>query len=339
MPRLNPTPPRQDCPTDSSPAARGSGGRFRRLAAALFVFAMLGTALPAAAQTVITLISNSGQTSGFSVTGSIQSQPFTTGDHPGGYTVTSVEIKIEDLRANARDVKIVPNANNGEPDLSDVNTVISLSSPSSYSANSLNTFTAPANTTLTANTTYHVLVDEAGIVAHKIEQTSSSAEDSGGASGWSIGNTRYWKNTPSESWTTDTTKIVKMKVNGYTISTSNNAPTVANAIPDQRAVAGTAFSYEFPAGTFNDIDSDALTRILHEQCEVEPFSVWSDKPRLQGLHGVHDRLFRYDWADFGRTSPNPRCLSTCRGSTRRGSGGVQANGHHTEQLLMRTGTA
>ena len=82
-----------------------------------------------------------------------------------------------------------------------------------------------------------------------------------------------------------------------------------------------------------------LARILHEQCEVEPFSVWSDKPRLQGLHGVHDRLFRYDWADFGRTSPNPRCLSTCRGSTRRGSGGVQANGHHTEQLLMRTGTA
>ena len=259
MPRLNHTPPRQDCPTDSSPAARGSGGRFRRLAAALFVFAMLGTALPAAAQTVITLISNSGQTSGFSVTGSIQSQPFTTGDHPGGYTVTSVEIKIEDLRANARDVKIVPNANNGEPDLSDVNTVISLSSPSSYSANSLNTFTAPANTTLTANTTYHVLVDEAGIVAHKIEQTSSSAEDSGGASGWSIGNTRYWKNTPAESWTTDTTKIVKMKVNGYTISTSNNAPTVANAIPDQRATVGTAFSYEFPAGTFNDVDSDALT--------------------------------------------------------------------------------
>ena len=82
-----------------------------------------------------------------------------------------------------------------------------------------------------------------------------------------------------------------------------------------------------------------LARILHEQCEVEVFWVWSDKPGLQGLHGVHDRLFRYDWADFGRTSPNPRCLSTCRGSTRRGSGGVQANGHHTEQLLVRTGTA
>ena len=86
-------------------------------------------------------------------------------------------------------------------------------------------------------------------------------------------------------------------------------------------------------------DPDSLARILHEQCEVEVFWVWSDKPGLQGLHGVHDRLFRYDWADFGRTSPNPRCLSTCRGSTRRGSGGVQANGHHTEQLLVRTGTA
>ena len=36
----------------------------RRLAASLFVFAALGTALPAAAQTVITLISNTGQTNG-----------------------------------------------------------------------------------------------------------------------------------------------------------------------------------------------------------------------------------------------------------------------------------
>ena len=43
---------------------------------------------------------------------------------------------------------------------------------------------------------------------------------------------------------------------------------------------------------------------------------WSTKPGLQGLHEVNDRLFRYDWADFGRTSPNPRCLSTCWGSTR-----------------------
>ena len=35
----------------------------------------------------------------------------------------------------------------------------------------------------------------------------------------------------------------------------NNPPTVANAIPDQSATAGTAFSYVFPANTFSDADT------------------------------------------------------------------------------------
>jgi hypothetical protein len=40
----------------------------------------------------------------------------------------------------------------------------------------------------------------------------------------------------------------------------NNPPTVATAIPDQSATAGTAFSYAFPANTFSDADtSDTLT--------------------------------------------------------------------------------
>ncbi len=41
--------------------------------------------------------------------------------------------------------------------------------------------------------------------------------------------------------------------------TPNTAPTVLNAIPDQSATAGTAFTYAFPANTFNDADSDSLT--------------------------------------------------------------------------------
>ena len=75
------------------------------------------------------------------------------------------------------------------------------------------------------------------------------------------------------------------------------------------------------------------------QARSSRFSVRSAKPGFQGLYWVDNPWFRHGLADFGRTSPNPRCLSTCRGSTRKGSGGVQANGHHTEQFLVRTGTA
>ena len=40
---------------------------------------------------------------------------------------------------------------------------------------------------------------------------------------------------------------------------ANNAPTVANQIPDQTATVGTALSYAFPDNTFNDADNDDLT--------------------------------------------------------------------------------
>ena len=45
-----------------------------------------------------------------------------------------------------------------------------------------------------------------------------------------------------------------------TVTAVNDAPTVATAIPDQPATAGTAFSYAFPANTFSDADiGDTLT--------------------------------------------------------------------------------
>ena len=46
---------------------------------------------------------------------------------------------------------------------------------------------------------------------------------------------------------------------GSTGSASNNAPTVANAIPNQDATVGVDFSYAFPANTFADADSDTLS--------------------------------------------------------------------------------
>ena len=160
------------------------------------------------------------------------------------------------LFTNGRVVQIVPTASSGQPDLSDANTFISLSSPASYSANNLNTFTAPANTTLAANTTYHVHIDKPGDPGHKIQRTGSSAEDSGGASGWSIGDIRYWRTATTDSWSSSTA-IVKMKVNGY--YSINTAPTVANPIPNQTAVVGRTFSYQFPLNTFHDAESDALS--------------------------------------------------------------------------------
>ena len=242
-------------PPRSSPAARGSGGRFRRFAAALFAFTAMGSALPAAAQIANTLISNTSQTTS-TVSSTLQSQPFTTGDDATGYRLTSVEIRIGNLMNRDTSVRVVPNASGGEPDLSDPTQFIVLTAPT-LAANTLNTFTAPSNTTLDANTTYHAYVSAADNgMPDPLQRTTSSAEDSGGASGWSIGNTRYWRSSSSDAWRTSTSLLLRIKINGSAIG---NAPTVANEIPDQHGGAGTAFTYAFPSDTFNDVDGDALT--------------------------------------------------------------------------------
>ena len=43
------------------------------------------------------------------------------------------------------------------------------------------------------------------------------------------------------------------------VVSDDTPPTVANAIPDQTATVGTAFSYAFPANTFSDANGDSLT--------------------------------------------------------------------------------
>ena len=90
-------PTRSPEPKWYQPFRAGHGARFRRLAASLFMFAALGTALPAAAQTAITLISNSGQTNGDegALSSYDQAQAFTTGANAAGYTITGIDIQFE----------------------------------------------------------------------------------------------------------------------------------------------------------------------------------------------------------------------------------------------------
>ena len=63
---------------------------------------------------------------------------------------------------------------------------------------------------------------------------------------------RYrWANVTLD-WSSESTRTLYLSV-------ANTAPTVANAIPDQAATAGTAFNYVFLANTFHDANGDTLT--------------------------------------------------------------------------------
>ena len=207
---------------------------------------LLALPLQAQAQPAVTLVSNTGQT-GISTSSSIQSQPF-TGGHSGGYALTSVEVGIGTLADGGTTVRVVPNASSGQPDLSGETTFIALTAPASLAENAINTFIAPASTTPAANTTYHVYASAMNDgTRDNIQRTSSNAEDIGGA--------------------------------------ANNPPTVANAIPDQSATVGTAFSYAFPANTCAGADSSGA---LTYAATTADFTALPTCGRRSGdRHGVH----------------------------------------------------
>ena len=136
----------------------------------------------------------------------ILAQSFATGANAGGYTVSQVDIALGAVSGTSTSVKIREN-NSGEPgDL-----VATLTNPGTLTADSLNTFTTPAGTTLAANTTYWLTVNE-GISSNRAQFTSASENDETGETGWSIRDGRLFKSSETASWDSiDTSLLITIK--------------------------------------------------------------------------------------------------------------------------------
>ena len=168
-----------------------------RAAGFLLGFAAL-LALPLQAEAQTTYVSNIGQDDSAPdlETGSFDlGQGFTTGTDAAGYTLGSVDIRLQsenDVSGSAiPTVSIVQGTPTGT-------VVAMLIPPASLTANTTAdyTFTAPANTTLIASTTYYVVI-EAGHATIVMPRTDSSSEDSGGESDWSIADDSHFRTSGS----------------------------------------------------------------------------------------------------------------------------------------------
>ena len=162
--------------------------RFLRASSLLpLVFALLAALAPAAADAQTSeLVSNRGQTNGSAAgvggAGVWRAQAFTTGNNFSGYTLSSVDVEVV---TGGNNLSVSINAvNNGLPG----SVVHSLTAPAAGTG--VKTFTAQSGATLAAGTTYFV-VAQGG--SSTLRTTSSNAEDSGKASGWSIANTGIWQ--------------------------------------------------------------------------------------------------------------------------------------------------
>lgn len=189
----------------------------------------------ALAQSVETLVSNTGQPSrdviGY---GDNQSQAFTTGSNSLGYGLTSVGIRIPTREAGAEvTVRVMPNNFRDWPDESDPTKIITLTNPASVSITSTNFFAAPSGTTLEPNTTYHVVVTKPDTQAYgkiRFKKTHTTDEDSVKAAGWSIADHSLWRNTNEfNSWNESTSHRLMIEIKGTIRALDTTAPSLSTA--------------------------------------------------------------------------------------------------------------
>ena len=200
----------------------GACSRFIGLALVLLLVGVGGVVAPATASADV-LVSNLGQSStsnGSGIRHFDLAQGFTTGSSPNGYVLTNIVVGFYSKPTS--NATLTATLATGLP--SSTTTVVTLTSPDSWQDGN-NTFTAPSGTTLSADTTYYIVVEGN---AGELGSTESDEEDDSGMSGWSLGDKGFYRTASSTGeWTSQASASRRVQVNG-------------NIVPDIRQVAVTS---------------------------------------------------------------------------------------------------
>ena len=260
-------------------AGRRAGPLFARAAASLLVALAAGLWVQGAAnaQTPITLVSNTGETAQQSASNTFQAQSFTTGSNAGGYTVSEVQIRLSAVATATTSVKFRENNSSNQPgDL-----VATLTNPASFSTTaSLHTFTAPTDTTLAANTTYWITVNEG--IATRATYSRTTSDNETGQTGWSIGDNRFWRSAESSVWSSSTTPLMLL-IKGTLVGGTNSAPTFDDGASTTRSVAENTAAGEAvgaPVAASDTDTGDTLTYML-EGTDAASFAIDSDTGQIR----------------------------------------------------------
>ena len=200
---------------------------------------------PAFAQST-TLVSNLDRLSTLKPAAGIYAQGFRTGAHTAGYTIRNVQVRLRagSVTSSTKTSVLIRQERNGEPGA--LVTALTTQMPL---VDGVNTFAAPANTTLNPQTNYFITVNEATPTRTCYERPSSDGttyficeyegtpdgeravyeftgrREQSGADGWSIDDKRLYKNYLSQDWSTSDRIFLFISVNGD-VHTPNTEPQV-----------------------------------------------------------------------------------------------------------------
>ena len=186
-------------------------------------------------------------------------QGFTTGEHDGGYVLTSVEIDFDNTPDHQDGLTVVVERQGSNPNRPG-SAVATLDTPSNVTSGAgVKTFNDPMNTVLDPNTNYFVLLHYNGGDSFNINNTTSPGEDMGSANDWEILDESIWS--LAGSWFDhDNTNPLKIRVNGYPV-----------VLPDIEVNFG-ARSYTATEGGSAAAVEVTLSRAPGEEVEI-PLSV------------------------------------------------------------------
>ena len=221
---------------------------------ALAVLAALATVAPepAAAQTV-TFISNTGQAS-FMFSTLVRATAFTTGT--GTYTLSGVGILYGQQTGPLTAVVEIYGDTGGNPGA----LVATMTTPIATPTETVVIFSAPANTTLSASTTYWLVTRNSATTngrLFRIGVIHHATLDSGTAAGWSLGNFRYKNDIHDTSWSTHHSPH-RFQIRGTVLTTPNTPATGAPAISGTPQVGQT-----LTAATTAIMDANGLTSVSY----------------------------------------------------------------------------
>ena len=166
----------------------------------------------------VTLVSNTGQPEG-STTAVVyeMAQGFQTGTNTGGYSLSEIVVGINTTGSGTARVTLYSSSTT-DPATAEPSASLAVMTDVTYTSGTTDfvSFTAPANTTLSASTIYFVVLEEeSGAAGLRVRRTSPDefGEDADAAAGWSITDRRLFKSTIDGNWSASN-RIMMIQVKG-----------------------------------------------------------------------------------------------------------------------------